>query len=135
MKSSSPLLSLSCSHHHNHHHFQHHHHHHHHHHNHESDKSFNEFLFLFFYTIEDCRTIKFVEYEGGKALEGHVIATLKMPNKDTCELQCYLNNDCVSYNFGPSETGDDNICELNNSTDTRQLRTRLHFIYQGSEVR
>ncbi len=77
----------------------------------------------------------FVDKEQEKALEDHVIAKLKVPDADICQLQCYLNDNCVSFNFGPSETGDDNICELNNSTDRRHLRTRRQFIFQGTKVK
>ena len=65
-----------------------------------------------------------------------MITTLNVPDGDACQLQCYLDNDCVSYNFGPSETstGDGNVCELNNSTDKRHLKTRKNFIYEGSQV-
>lgn len=89
---------------------------------------------FFPYNEDDCRVINFVDYEDGEALNGHVIAKLKVPNESTCRLQCYLNDHCVSYNFGPGETGDDYICELNNSTDRQNLKTRKYFIFQGSEV-
>ena len=64
-----------------------------------------------------------------------MITTLNVPDEDACQMQCYLDNDCVSYNFGPSGTGGDNLCELNNSTDKRHLKYIRNFIYQGSEVR
>ena len=77
--------------------------------------------------------VRFGHYERGKSLDGHVIARIKVPDKNICQLNCYRNDDCVSYNFGPSETGDD-ICELNNSTDRRHLKRKEHFVFQGTEV-
>ena len=62
-----------------------------------------------------------------------MIAKITVPDKDICQLYCYHNDDCVSYNFGPSDTGDD-TCELNNSTDRRHLKRREHFEFQGTEV-
>ena len=45
-----------------------------------------------------------------KALRNHVIKSLQEIDMDNCELQCYLEPNCVSYNHGPS------LCELNNMT-------------------
>lgn len=78
--------------------------------------------------------MRFGYHERGKALDGHVIAKVEVFDKDICELKCYYNDDCVSYNFGPSETGGD-ICELNNSTDRRHLKSKENFIFQATEVR
>ncbi|KAL9962274.1 hypothetical protein ACROYT_G031360 [Oculina patagonica] len=90
-------------------------------------------LKLSFSSNDACRKVHFVDYEQEKAHYDHVIAKLKVRDAENCELQCYLNDDCVSCNFGPSETGDDYICELNNSTDRRHLRTRRQFIFQGTK--
>ena len=97
------------------------------------------FAYFFFilsalYNEDDCRMMRFGHYEIGISLVGHVIAKIKVLDKDICKLKCYYNDDCVSYNFGPSETGDD-ICELNNSTDRRHLKRRESFVFQGTEVR
>lgn len=86
------------------------------------------------YNEDNCRMIRFGQYERGKSLDGHVIAKIKVLDEDICQLKCYHNDDCVSYNFGPSETGDD-ICELNNSTDRRHLKIKEYFVFQGTEVR
>ena len=45
-----------------------------------------------------------------KALRNHVIKSLQEIDVDNCELQCYLEPNCVSYNHSPS------LCELNNMT-------------------
>ena len=77
--------------------------------------------------------VRFGHFERGKSLNGHVIARINVPDEDICQLNCYHNDDCVSYNFGPSEAGDD-ICELNNSTDRRHLKRTEHFVFRGTEV-
>ena len=45
-----------------------------------------------------------------KALRNHVMKSLQEIDMDNCELQCYLEPNCVSYNYGPS------VCELNDMT-------------------
>lgn len=45
-----------------------------------------------------------------KALRNHVIKSLQAIDVDNCELQSYLEPNCVSYNYGPSP------CELNDMT-------------------
>ena len=92
------------------------------------------FFLLSFLHEDDCRTIRFIGKEKGKALVDHVIANLEISTQDKCELRCYFNDDCVSFNFGPSKIGDDYICELNNSTDRAYLKTRKDFTYRGTPV-
>ena len=63
---------------------------------------------------ETCRTIQFVHKVNEKALEGHTIATIVVESSkvEFCEMRCFLNHDCVSYNFGPSEDNDVTyVCE------------------------
>ena len=53
---------------------------------------------------------------------------------DFCELQCYLEPSCLSFNFMKSAKK----CQLNNSTFERQknkLEKNLDFIYSGAKVR
>ncbi|KAL9961080.1 hypothetical protein ACROYT_G029961 [Oculina patagonica] len=53
---------------------------------------------------------------------------------DVCDVQCFLNHDCVSYNFGPSDTNDNsNICQLNNSTDRNRLKPKAMYTYVETE--
>ena len=60
--------------------------------------------------VGHCRKIKFKEQMENKALRNHVIKSLQEIDVDNCELQCYLEPNCVSYNYGPS------LCELNDMT-------------------
>ena len=53
---------------------------------------------------------------------------------DFCELQCYLEPSCLSFNFMKSAKK----CQLNNSTFERQknkLEKNMDFIYSGAKVR
>ena len=71
----------------------------------------------------------------GQALDGHIITTLNVPDEFICRMQCYLNDACVSCNFGMNDSVTENICELNNSTDKTHLKMKENFVYRGSEVR
>ena len=52
----------------------------------------------------------------GKFLDGHVIeSSQEIMTKDGCELECFMNADCVSYNFGTNLTAGEKrgtVCEL-----------------------
>ena len=63
-----------------------------------------------------------------------MVARIYATNTDFCDIQCFMESACVSYNFGPSDNGDGNICELNNSTEQQHLRPRLFFKYRGTKV-
>ena len=80
---------------------------------------------------ETCRIIQFVRKVNDKALEGHTITTINSNKVDFC----FLNHDCVSYNFGPSEDNDDTyVCELNNSTDNKRLKPKAMYVYSETKV-
>ena len=71
----------------------------------------------------------------GSALEGQVIESMTAKTIDFCEVKCFLHDDCVSYNFGPSGSNDDNnICQLNNSTDRSRLKPKAMYTYAETEV-
>ena len=81
--------------------------------------------------------LQFLSPIEGAALKKHVIKRIPLDSEHSCRVQCYLENTCVSYNFGKSTSGDD-VCELNNSTHTEHpydLKTTRDFNYRGTEVR
>ena len=72
----------------------------------------------------------------GKALVGHVIKTVQVNTGDQCELRCYWELECVSYNLGPYQVYG-HACELSNSDHIRHpddLVPRPGYIYRGTEV-
>ncbi|XP_074607313.1 uncharacterized protein LOC141860178 isoform X3 [Acropora palmata] len=74
-----------------------------------------------------------------RRLMKHIIATLKVLDVDLCELQCYLQPNCVSINFKvlPDSEGF-HECELNNATHRRHeidLQNKDGYVYKGAEVR
>ena len=55
----------------------------------------------------------------GFQLQNHVVRTIDVSNEDICQLQCYLEPNCVSYNFNKKEAANgkrkcDN--DMNNAT-------------------
>lgn len=73
----------------------------------------------------------------GKALDGHVIKTLQVKKQEQCELRCFHESECVSYNMGPSLVNG-YTCELSNSDHVRHpdaLVPRPGYIYRGTEVK
>ncbi|XP_022810092.1 protein jagged-1-like [Stylophora pistillata] len=69
---------------------------------------------------DDCRVIEFKEGTKNKILKNYVIRTQQVQDKDICELRCYLEPHCVSYNYGP-RGGGTFTCELNNMTHLQVL--------------
>ena len=74
----------------------------------------------------------FLEATEDAALQNHSIRTIvPSVSENFCRVQCYLENECVSYNYG-QET-----CQLNNSTAAEHpldLKAKSHFIYRGIQV-
>ncbi|KAL9970515.1 hypothetical protein ACROYT_G022902 [Oculina patagonica] len=62
-----------------------------------------------------CRIIEFEPRTKDKVLNNHLIRSLGVPNDDLCELHCYQEPNCVSYNYGPVQS-DEPSCALNNRT-------------------
>ena len=84
-----------------------------------------------------CRDIHFSDPVHGYALKGHVIRFINVTNEDWCQIKCYLEGSCMSYNLGPKK---DNVqeCELSRSDhlqNPQDLIARANFIYRGTEVR
>ena len=84
-----------------------------------------------------CRELLFMNHTPGKALDGHVIKTLQVKNQEQCELGCFHESECVSYNTEPSQVNGF-TCELSNSDHVRHpdaLVPRPAYIYRGTEVK
>ena len=64
---------------------------------------------------DDCRIMNFNPHTKDKVLVNHMIRSMNLRNKDMCEIRCYQEPNCVSYNYGPMQTGTPR-CELNNRT-------------------
>lgn len=83
-----------------------------------------------------CRILEFTPPLDGHALVNHVIRTISLDRQDACRVACYLDNDCLSYNFGRRPDGD-YICQLSDSDHYQHpydLKKSSDFIYRGTEV-
>ncbi|RMX47457.1 hypothetical protein pdam_00002147 [Pocillopora damicornis] len=93
-----------------------------------------------------CITKEFEEPVANKALLNHVISTPRAKTAKICEIHCFIEIKCESYNFGPNEDGDylcelsdsddvgDHVCELNDSDgvkDPDDLVTRLWLLHSS----
>ncbi len=88
---------------------------------------------------EHCRQLKFRADQTfeGRRLMNHVIHITDVISEDFCEMLCYMESDCVSYNImRRSETGK-HKCELNNATHEghgEDLEANSNYIYRGAKV-
>jgi len=85
-----------------------------------------------------CRNLRFTSTPiHGYRLNNHVIRTIGVMNEDFCELQCYHEPNCVSYNF---KRNGENKCDLNNATyehdneHSGDLEKNEKYVYRGAEV-
>ena len=82
--------------------------------------------------VAACRTIEFVHELTNRALRSHVLNTVQTKDFNSCQLKCYLKDDCVSINF--SSNGK---CDLNNLDHTQRpgdLIEATDSIYSAIEV-
>ena len=83
-----------------------------------------------------CRELHFLYSVSDKALVGHGTRTVKVKNADQCEIRCYQELACLSYNLGPYKDNG-HACELSNSDHLRHpddLVPMPGFTYRGTEV-
>ena len=87
----------------------------------------------------NCRNLKFTSFpKPGYRLENHTVRTIEVFDEDLCRLQCYLEPNCVSYNFHKlRQASGTHKCDLNNATieHDEDLVKNESYIYRGAEVR
>ena len=89
-----------------------------------------------------CRNLRFTSAPvHNYRLNHHVIRTIGVMNEDFCELQCYMEPNCVSYNFNKKEEANgQHKCDLNNATyehnneHSGDLNKNESYMYRGAEV-
>ena len=72
-------------------------------------------IFHVFSLAQTCRILQFVQPEKDNYLENHVIKSFLVDNKDQCEVRCYAEDSCSTFNLGISETRGKFKCELSDS--------------------
>ena len=86
--------------------------------------------------LEQCIIKTLRKPIANKALKNHVIRTSRVTSAEICELHCFMEITCQSYNFGPKEDGS-HVCELSDSDSIRDPLdwiTKQGFIYGGIKV-
>ena len=92
---------------------------------------FRKFHVLF---SEMCRKTEFNHHLKDRALRGHVFKAIFVEEEELCRLNCYLENNCISYNFVKNK----NFCELSDSDHWQHpedLQLMNGFIYGASKVK
>lgn len=85
----------------------------------------------------DLKAVNFAKQIQGRRLNGSIIREMEVDSEVSCQLQCVEENDCLSYNFGPSENMKRFKCQLSNSDRFFGLKnfTADHkFLYRGIKV-
>ncbi|XP_058961026.2 PE-PGRS family protein PE_PGRS45-like [Pocillopora verrucosa] len=84
---------------------------------------FNYFILavLFSQILEgrgNCRNLKFTNFrKSDYRLENHTVRTIEVADEGLCMLQCYLEPNCVSYNFCTiKQASGKHKCDLNSAT-------------------
>ena len=86
--------------------------------------------------LEPCIIKTLRKSIANKVLKNHVIRTPRVTSAEVCELHCFMEIACQSYNFGPKEGGG-HVCELSDSDSIRDpldWTTKQGFIYGGIKV-
>lgn len=87
---------------------------------------------------DDCRILEFNPHASDKVLVNHVFRSVKLPRQDMCEIRCYREPNCVSYNYGPTQS-EKPWCDLNNHThlqvSSSDFVTKEGYIYRDVLVR
>lgn len=88
-----------------------------------------------------CRTLKFGPTTAfiGERLINHVIRVTDVITDELCMTLCYVEPNCVSFNFKMAASDNGNHkCELNNSTHEgyeNDMSKNPNYKYHGAEVR
>ena len=73
-----------------------------------------------------------------KALKGHVVKTVPVPNEEVCEITCFQEPNCMCYNYGPVRN-EAHTCELNARSHQQNfsddLAVKFDYVYRHILVR
>ena len=95
---------------------------------------FDDIIFL----TDDCRILRFKPALKGYSLQGHVLKTFKLQTESMCEVRCFEEHNCVSYNLGSWDEDGAYRCELSSSdhdTHPEALVRQKGVTYRPTEVR
>ena len=71
-------------------------------------------------------------------MQGHIFKSVEVKSETDCDVNCYLESDCISFNVVTSPTDGTITCELSNSdheTHPEDLRRQFGAVYQPIKVK
>ena len=83
-----------------------------------------------------CRSLEFTPPRDRHALVNHVMRNITLAREDACRVACYLDDYCLSYNFGRLQDGHF-VCQLSDSDHKQHpedLKEIDGFLYLGTKV-
>ena len=73
----------------------------------------------------------------GKAFNKSIVKNITVKDENQCQLKCYFEVTCKSYNLGPPRHDGRHVCELSSSHHVSSpdgLESRPGYIYRPSMV-
>ena len=95
-------------------------------------------IFFLFFKPDVCRILEFKSAMRGYNFQGHIFKSVEVKNETDCDVKCYLESDCISFNVVTSPTDRTITCELSNSdheTHPQDLRRQFGAVYQPIKVK
>ena len=91
------------------------------------------------YFSDQCRHLEFHPEQvfQRKRLVNHLIRVLDPLKTDDCDVFCYMEHNCASYNLKKRSEAEGHRCELNNSTheeNENDMEENPGYVYRGTKV-
>ena len=88
---------------------------------------------------DQCRHLEFRPEQvfQRKRLANHLIRVHDPMMTDSCDVFCYMEHNCASYNLKKRSEAEGHRCELNNSTheeNENDMEENPGFVYRGTKV-
>ena len=87
--------------------------------------------------LENCRQVEINHSIKGHSLVGHVFKSMEIHDSSACEVNCFMEGDCVSFNIKPLQDGKF-LCNLSNSDHVihpGDLKDEQGTVYTSFKVR
>lgn len=92
---------------------------------------------FYFISAQECRQLEYSQPVPDRALINHVLIKINTTREDICDIRCFTEPNCLSFNVGPLEDSDQYLCEISDSNGALSpgnLVPRKGFTYQGTKV-
>ena len=87
--------------------------------------------------LENCRQVEINPSIDNRRFVGHVFKSIETQSPTACQVNCFVEGDCVSFNVKPLQS-ENHLCELSNSSDVvhpEDLKDEQGFVYTSFKVR